>query len=117
VVEAAIAIPAAMLLILVAVQVCLWAYASTLVQAAATRGDEVACVEGGSLPSGIAAARMDLAITASGVVKSPSVQASFIPGDDVLVRVTGVAESIVPGLHLSVSAVRVGSKQEFRVAG
>ena len=116
-VEAAIAIPAAMLVILLAVQVCLWAHASTLVQAAATRGDEAACVEGGSLTSGIAAARLALTDTASHVVTDSSVQASLMPGDEVQVRVTGVAESIVPGLHLSVSAVRVGSKQEFRVAG
>jgi hypothetical protein len=106
-----------MLIIMLAVQVCLWAHASTLVQAAASRGDEAACVEGGSLSSGIAAARMALTDTASGVVESPSEQASLIPGDDVLVRVTGFAESIVPGLRLSVSAVRVGSKQEFRVSG
>lgn len=117
VVEAAIAIPAAMLVILLTVQICLWAYASTLVQAAATRGDQAACIEGGSLTSGIAEARFALADTARDVVTSPSVQASLMPGDEVQVRVTGVAESIVPGIHLPVSAVRVGSKQEFRVTG
>lgn len=117
VVEAAIAVPAAMLLILLSVQVCLWAHASTLVQAAATRGDQAACIEGGSLNSGIAAARMALANTASHVVLNSSVQASTMSGDDVQVRVTGIAESIIPGIRLAVSAVRVGSKQEFRVSG
>jgi len=117
VVEAAIAIPAAMLIILLSVQVCLWAHASTLVQAAAARGDETACTDGGSLKSGIAAARVELDETANHVVLGASVEASTIPGDDVQVRVTGDAESIVPGIHFPVSAVSVGAKQEFRVSG
>jgi hypothetical protein len=115
VVEAAIAIPAAMLVILVSVQACLWAHASNLVQAAATRGDQVACIEGGSLAAGIAEAQLALVSTASQVVKAPLVDASLMPGDEIQMRVTGVAESIIPGLHLSVSAVRVGARQEFRV--
>jgi hypothetical protein len=117
VVEAAIAIPAAMLVILLVVQVCLWAYASTLVQAAATRGDQAACVEGGTLTDGIKEARLALTNSASHVVTNPSVQASLLPGDEVQVQVTGTTESIVPGVQLPVSAVRVGSRQEFRVGG
>ena len=115
VVEAAIAIPAAMLVILISVQACLWAHASTLVQAAATRGEEVACIQGGTVTAGIKEARAALADTASNVVIYPSVDASTLAGDEVQVRVTGDAESIIPGLHLPVSAVRVGSRQEFRV--
>ena len=114
-VEAAIAIPAAMLVVLIAVQVCLWAHASTLVQAAATRGDQVACVQGGSLTSGIAEARLALSDTARQVVVNPSITASVLAGDNVQVRITGFAESIIPGLHFPVSALRVGSRQEFRV--
>ncbi len=116
-VEAAIVIPAAMLVILVVMQFCLWAYSSTLVQAAATRGDQAACVEGGSLSDGITEARLALAETASHVVTDVSVQASLMPGDEVEMRVTGLAESIVPGIHLPVSAVLVGTRQEFRVNG
>lgn len=103
-----------MLVILLCVQVCLWAHTSTLVQAAASRGDQAACVENGSLTSGIAEARLALADTAHQVVEDTSVQASLMPGDEVQMRVTGVAESIIPGVHLAVSAVRVGSRQEFR---
>lgn len=104
-----------MMVILIAVQACLWAHASTLVQAAATRGDQVACVQGGSLAGGIAEAQLALADTARQVVIAPSVTASLLAGDNVQVRITGSAESIIPGLHLPVSAVRVGSRQEFRV--
>jgi hypothetical protein len=117
VVEAAIAIPAAMLVVLLSVQMCLWAHASTLVQAAATRGDQAACVEGGSLAAGITEAQLALTNSAHHVVMSASVKASIMPDDEVQIRVTGVAESIVPGIHLPVSAVRVGARQEFRVAG
>jgi hypothetical protein len=114
-VEATIAIPAAMFVILVAVQACLWAHASSLVQAAATRGEEAACVVGGSLTGGVTEARMALADTASHIVLKPSVQAKVIPGDQIEVRVSGIADSIVPGFQLPVTATRVGSKQEFRV--
>jgi hypothetical protein len=62
-------------------------------------------------------ARLALADTASKVVITPSVEASILTGDAVQVRVTGEAESIIPGIHLPVSAVRVGSRQEFRVGG
>ncbi len=117
VVEAAIAIPAAMLAILLSVQICLWAHASALVQAAATRGDQAACVEGGSLAEGDAEARLALATSARQVVTNPSVKVTLLPGDEVQVRVTGTTESIVPGIHLPVSAVRVGLRQEFRVGG
>ena len=106
-----------MLVILLAVQVCLWAHASTLVQAAATRGDQSACVEGGSLAAGIAEAKRALATSANHVVMSTSVTASILPDDQVLVRVTGVTESIVPGIRLPISAVRVGTRQEFRTGG
>lgn len=115
VVEAVIAIPAAMLIILFAVQMCMWAYASTLVQAAASRGDQAACVQGGSLATGVAEAHAALSQTAGHVVLSPIVHASLISGDEIQIRVTGMAESIVPGLGLPVSAVRVGTRQEFRV--
>jgi hypothetical protein len=104
-----------MLVILISVQACLWAHASTLVQAAATRGDQVACVQGGSVTAGIKEARAALADSASKVVITPSVEASILAGDEVQVRVTGDAESIIPGIHLPVSAVRVESRQEFRV--
>ena len=117
VVEAAIAIPAAMLVILLAVQVCLWAHVSTLVQAAATRGEQVACVENGTLAAGISEAQSALAETANHVVVDASVQASNAPDGEVEVRVTGTTESIIPGLHLSVSATRIAVRQEFRVNG
>ena len=117
VVEAAIAIPAAMLVILLSIQVCLWAHASTLVQAAATRGEQVACVENGTLAAGISEARLTLTETANHAVVDPSVEASDTSDDEVEVRVTGSSESIIPGLHFPVSATRIAVRQEFRIDG
>jgi hypothetical protein len=115
--EAVVVIPVAMLVLFFAVQACLWAHASTLVHAAAAQGDEVACVEGGSLAGGAAAARLVLGESAKGTVLHSSERAILLPGDAVEIRVTGTAESIVPWINLPVAAVEVGTRQEFRVSG
>jgi len=106
-----------MLVLFTAVQACLWAHAATLVHAAAAEGDQVACVEGGSLAGGEAAARLVLGESAKGTVVHSSEQAILLPGDTVEMRVAGTAESIVPWIDLPVSAVEVGTRQEFRVEG
>jgi len=117
VVEAVIAVPAAMVLVLLAVQACLWAHAASIVQAAAMEGDRAACVTSGSLADGVARARAVLEADGSRVVTRSSVDAVLLSGDVVQLHVSGSAESILPGLHLSVSAVQVGVRQEFRVLG
>ena len=110
-------IPAAMVLILLAVQACLWEHASSIVQAAATQGTRAASVTSGSLPAGIAEARTVLQAQGSQLVSQPTVTASLLPGDLVWLRVTANAESIIPGFHFSVSAEGVGVREEFRVSG
>lgn len=117
VVEAAILIPIAMFVVLFAVQACIWAHAATLVQDAAAQGDEAATVYGGTASSGVAAAQSLLIATGRDVVIRPDVEVTRLPGGMLQVRVSGAAESIVPGLHLPVSADRVGVIQEFRESG
>jgi hypothetical protein len=117
VVEAAVIVPVAMLIVLLAVQVCLWAHASTLVQGAATAGEQAATVFGGSPAAGQTAARQELTATASQVVMDPTVQAQATPGGVVQVKVSGTAEAIIPWLKLPVSATRSGLSQEFRTSG
>jgi TadE-like protein len=116
-VEAAIVVPAAMMLIFLVVQACLWAYASSLVSAAADRGVQAASVDGGSLSGGVDEARAELSQSTGHEVVDPSVRAALLPGDLVEVSVSGTAESLIPGLHLQVSAVRSEPKQEFRDSG
>jgi hypothetical protein len=117
VVEAAVAIPAAMLVVLLVMQVCLWAQAASLVASAADQGDQAACVLGGTLEDGVSQARLTLAATTGREVTSPSVHAALLPGDTVRVEVSAKAESIIPWIHLPVSAIRTGLRQEFRVSG
>ncbi|HUI04945.1 MAG TPA: TadE/TadG family type IV pilus assembly protein [Acidimicrobiales bacterium] len=116
-VEAVLLVPVAMLVVLVAVQACLWVHAQTLASSAADQGDQVACTAGATVGEGVGAARSLLSSTAGGLVSSPSVRGEVLSGDEVRIQVTGEAESVVPWLRLPVAAARVGTKQEFRVSG
>ena len=110
-------VPVAMVVVLLAVQVCLWAHAATLVQGAASAGEQSATVLGGSSASGRSAAQADLAATGSQIVVDPVIQARVSTGGVVSVTVSGETESIIPWLRLPVSATSVGLSQEFRGSG
>ena len=114
--EAVIVIPVAMVLVLFAVQACLWAHAAALVQSAAAEGDQVACALGGSPGAGVDRAQAFLAATAAAVVAGPTVTSSEPAAGEVQIDVRGTAEGILPWLHLSVTASRRGTVQEFRSA-
>lgn len=115
-VEAAIVIPVAMLIVLFAIQACLWSHAATEVQNAAAGGAEAATGLGGSLPSGYDEAQ-NLLSQSSMVVIAPTVQVQGSLGGLVRITVSGTAESIVPGMSFPVSASRTGVIQEFRQSG
>jgi hypothetical protein len=117
VVESVVIVPVAMVIVLLAVQVCLWAHAATLVQGAATAGEQAATVVGGSPAAGQMEAREELTATASQVVVDPTVRAQVMGGGVVEVTVSGTAEAIIPWLRLPVSATRTGLSQEFRASG
>jgi hypothetical protein len=113
-----VVVPAAMIVVLLAVQICLWSHAGTLVQAAATDGEQAATALGGSpRAGGVIQARADLQATAREVVVDPMVQTQVLAGGRIEVSVSGSAEAIIPWLHLPVSATRVGLSQEFRESG
>ena len=116
-VEAVVLIPAAMLIVMLVVQVCLWAEAASFVQAAALQGEQAATDSGGSTEDGIVQARSFLDGSARYIVVEPAVEVDPLAGDAVLVRVTGRAEAILPWIDFGVSAVRVGTRQEFRATG
>lgn len=113
-VEAVVVVPVAMLVVLVAVQACLWARATAMVQTAAAEGDQAACDLGGSMSSGIGRAQQFLASAASGSVTSPAVSGSVPVAGQVEIQVHATAEAIIPWLHLTVSASRRGDVQGFR---
>jgi len=71
-------------------------------------------VSGGTNGDGLTEARSMLEGSAHFIVVDPSVEVSTLAGDVVLVQITGEAESILPWVKLSVSAVRTSTRQEFR---
>ncbi len=102
-----------MLLLLVAVQVALWAHAAQVAQLAASEGDRVARSFGGGPAAGTVAARAVLGAPGSDVTGA-RIGVTLLPGDTEQLRVRGAAVSILPGLALGVSATVVGPVQEFR---
>jgi Flp pilus assembly protein TadG len=113
-VEAVMVVPAAMVVLLFAVQACIWAHAAALVESAAAQANQVADVSQGQVQPGIDKARAVLAATANEVVVAPIVESHVLPDDRVEVHVQGFAESLLPWVRLPVSADRVGAIQEFR---
>jgi hypothetical protein len=116
-VEAVVIVPVAMVILMLVVQVCLWAHAATLVQGAATAGEEAATAVGGSPATGQVEAKAQLAATASKVVVDPNVQVQVEDGGRIEITVSGDTEAILPWLRLPVSATRVGLSQGFRESG
>ena len=106
-----------MLVVLLAVQMCLWAHAAELVQSAASMGEQAATALGGSPAKGQTAAQTQLAATAGGLVLDPSVNTKVLAGGVVEITITGSSEAIIPWLHFPVSATRDGLSQEFRESG
>ena len=103
-----------MLLFLLVIQMALWAYAATVVEAAASQGDYAACLYGSSTADGKTQAEDLLSTNTHAVVLNAEVQVRTIANDLVEVQVTGVAEPIIPWLHLPVASTQVGMKQEFQ---
>jgi hypothetical protein len=116
-VESVVLVPIAMVIVLLVVQICLWAHAATLVQDAATTGEQAATSLGGSSTAGQVAAQAELSLTADRVIVDPSVHSKDLTGGVVEISVSGTTEAIIPWLHLPVSATRDGIQQEFRESG
>lgn len=105
-------VPVAMLLVLLVVQVCLWAHAAQVVQSAAAQGVQAAADLGGTPSDAERSASSFLAADTS--VVDPKVTVSTMPEGEVQVQVSAATVSILPFLHLEVAAARRGSLQEFR---
>ena len=113
-VEAVVILPAFMVVVLLAVQGAIWAYGGTLVQAAASQGDQAARSAGAPAYAGTQAAAAFLQGNAKQLVTSVVATSSIQSGDVVEVRVSANAESIIPWVHLPVTGIAAGPRQEFR---
>lgn len=114
--ETVVIFPVAMVVILVLVQVALWAHAAQVVQAAAAQGDQAARAYGSTPAAGASAARGFLDRLGAGVVSGAQVSSTAAAGVAV-VSVTARAESILPGFSLPVSARSVGVVQTYLPSG
>lgn len=115
--ELVLVIPALMLVIALVMQLILWALAAHAVQASAATAGDVARGLGGTSAGAVAAARAELASVAGGLVDSPQVVASAASGGVSVVVVSGTVPSLIPGVHLLVSATSVGPFAQFRGSG
>jgi hypothetical protein len=115
--EIVLVLPVLMLLVAFAMQLALWALASHAVQASAATAGDVARGLGATPAEATAAARTELAAVAGGLVDSPDVQVTTAASGVSVVVVSGSVPSLVPGLHLEVSATSVGPLGEFRGSG
>ena len=110
--EFTIAVPCLLLLLLLVVQFAVYAHATHLAEAVASRALAAARAEGAPDAAGTTVGQSLLTQLDGGALGEPvvTVQRS---GGQVQVSVTGVAESVVPGVHLSVSATARGPVERF----
>ncbi len=108
-------VPAAMVVILVAAQVCLWAVAAETVQSIAGRAAGVAAGVGGTVTAGQQAGEASARSLAGPVVTDPVVLVEPLGPNAVRAVVTGQVEGILPWLHPTVRAVRDVGVQRFRI--
>lgn len=111
--EVALAAPALMILILLAVQFGLWYHASNVARSAAQEGVRAARVEGATAADGEEEAVRFLAEAGAKMVGSSHVTA-IRDASSARVVVQGTAVGLIPGFHLSVRAVSQSPVEAFR---
>jgi len=114
-VEAVLAVPVLLLLVLLVIQFGLYYHAAHTAEAAAQEGARAARVDGGSAVDGKTRARTFMAAAAPTLVRDVTVTATR-NADTARVEVHGVVHAIVPGVRLSVQAEAESPVERFRAA-
>lgn len=112
-VELAILAPATMIVLLLIVQVVLWANATHTAQAAAGAALAAARAETGSAAAGQGAAENAITHYSDGPLTEPSVSVSR-GSETVSVTVTGSAQSVLPFFDFPVESSLTGPVEAFR---
>jgi Flp pilus assembly protein TadG len=112
--ELVLCVPLVMLLILGIVQFALLAHAQHIAQSAAAQGLAAARAQHGSTTAGQAAADNTLAALGTGVLSAPAVHVDR-GTDQADVTVQGHAETIIPGVRLTVTAHVAGPVEHWTV--
>jgi hypothetical protein len=100
-------------LLILLLQMALWAHAAQVTQLAASEGDRSARSFGGGPAAGVSQADSILQGSGSDLASSNAV-VTILPGDLARVTVSGTAMTIFPGFTHTLTAVVVGPIQEFR---
>ena len=112
-VEAVLATPVLLLLILLVVQFGLWYHASHTAEAAAQEGVRAARMERATAADGQQRAEAFMADAAPTLVDNVTVDATR-DGDTARVEVSGTVHSLIPGLELTVHAEAESPVERFR---
>lgn len=112
-VEAVLAVPVLLLLIMTVFQFGLWYHASHVAEAAAQEGVRAARVEQGSADAGRVRAARFMTDAAPTLVKSVEVVATR-DAEAARIEVNGTLHSLIPGVHLHVHAEAQSPVERFR---
>lgn len=112
-VEAVLAFPVLLLLVMLVIQFGLYFHASHAAEAAAQEGVRAARVLGGSAADGERTAEQFMADSVPTLVEGVAIDATRTT-EQARVVVSGTVHSIVPGLHLDVRAEAASPVERFR---
>lgn len=115
-VEAVLAVPVLLLLIMTVIQFGLWYHAEHTAEAAAQEGVRAARVEGGAATDGRDRAERFMHDAAPTLVNDVSIETAR-DTEVARVEVRGSVRAIIPGLHLSVHAEAESPVERFRADG
>ncbi|WP_082772287.1 TadE/TadG family type IV pilus assembly protein [Actinoplanes sp. TFC3] len=104
--ELVIAMPLLLLMVMLVIQAGVWWHATHIAQAAATRAASTAAAYQSNARAGQEVGAGTLTAIGSGVLKNPSVQVTRT-ATEARVEIRGTAETVVPGVHWTVTAVVV----------
>jgi hypothetical protein len=113
--ETVIAVPVALLAILLTINAALWFHARNIALAAAQEGVRTARAYGASPGRANATALSFARSSGDGFLLDPRVDTSSSTATTIVVRVQGSAISLVPGLHLRIDQVARGPVERFTV--
>ncbi|WP_158581696.1 TadE family protein [Actinomadura spongiicola] len=113
--ETVIAVPIALLAVLLTINAALWFHARNTALAAAQEGVRTARAYGADPAQASTTALTFARSNNEGFLQSPSVDTSDSTATTIVVRVRGTAISVIPGLHLRVDQVARGPIERFTV--
>jgi Flp pilus assembly protein TadG len=111
-IELVLAVPVLLLMLMLVVQAGIWWHATHIAQAAATAALDAARAEDGTATDGRTAGTTTMRELAGSALQNPRVQVTRT-ATTTTVRISGVAEAVIPGLRWTVRATATGPTERF----